>query len=72
VLGSMVNRVPRRYTTVNQGDELVITLGEREVRLPRPWHQEKLSSTPEGYLLFEGKLYCHVEDLDPSVRKPLQ
>jgi hypothetical protein len=23
-------------------------------------------NTPKGYLLFEGKLYCHVEALEPS------
>jgi len=36
--------------------------------LPGPWREEKLASTPKGYLLFEGKLYRHVEDLEPSVR----
>jgi hypothetical protein len=35
---------------------------------PLPWHEEKLSSTPKGYLLFEGKLYRRIEDLEPSVR----
>jgi hypothetical protein len=40
--------------------------------LPGPWHEKKLSSTREGYLLFEGKLYHHVEALEPSVRELLQ
>jgi hypothetical protein len=40
--------------------------------LPGPWREEKLASTPKGYLLFEGKLYRHVEDLEPSVRDLLQ
>lgn len=39
--------------------------------LPGPWREEKLESTPKGYLLFEGKLYRHVEDLEPSVRELL-
>jgi hypothetical protein len=39
--------------------------------LPGPWHEGKLSSTPKGLLLFEGKLYRHVEDLAPSVRELL-
>jgi hypothetical protein len=40
--------------------------------LPGPWHEEKLASTPKGYLLFEGKLYRHVDDLEPSVRELLR
>ncbi|HZR30676.1 MAG TPA: hypothetical protein VFA76_02330 [Terriglobales bacterium] len=39
--------------------------------LPRPWREKKLASTPKGYLLFQGKLYHHVEDLEPSVRELL-
>ena len=41
-------------------------------KLPGPWQEEKLTSTRKGYLLFEGKLYRHVEDLEPSVRELLQ
>lgn len=39
--------------------------------LPGPWREEKLASTPKGYLLFEGKTYRHVEDLETSVRELL-
>ena len=39
--------------------------------LPGPWHEERLASTPNGYLMFEGKLYRHVEELEPSVRELL-
>lgn len=40
--------------------------------LPGPWREEKLASAPKGYLLFEGKLYRHAEELEPSVRELLQ
>lgn len=40
-------------------------------KLPGQWHEEKLTSTRKGYLLFEGKLYRHVENLEPSVRELL-
>jgi hypothetical protein len=39
--------------------------------LPGAWHKEKLTSTPKGYLMFEGKLYRPVEGLEPSVRELL-
>jgi len=39
--------------------------------LPGSWHEKQLSSTPKGYLLFEGKLYRHVEALEPNVRELL-
>jgi hypothetical protein len=39
--------------------------------LPGPLREEKLASTPKGYLLFEGKLYRHVDDLETSVRELL-
>jgi hypothetical protein len=39
--------------------------------LPGPWREAKLTSTRKGHLLFEGKLYRHVKDLDPSVRELL-
>jgi hypothetical protein len=39
--------------------------------LPGPWREKRLASTPKGYLLFEGKLFRRVEDLDPSVRELL-
>jgi hypothetical protein len=40
--------------------------------LPSPWREEKLASTPKGCLLFEGTLYRHVEELEPSVREVLK
>ena len=39
--------------------------------LPGPWQEEKLASTPKGYLRFKGELYRRVEDLAPSVREVL-
>jgi hypothetical protein len=39
--------------------------------LPGPWREEKLTSTPRGYLLFQGKAYRHVEGLEPNVRELL-
>jgi hypothetical protein len=39
--------------------------------LPGPWQEEKLTSTPKGYLRFKGELYRRVEDLAPSVREVL-
>ena len=39
--------------------------------LPGPWHEEKLASTPKGYLRFKGQLYRRMEDLEPSVRELL-
>ena len=39
--------------------------------LPGPWREEKLASTPKGYLRFKGKLYRRVGNLDPSVRELL-
>jgi hypothetical protein len=39
--------------------------------LPGPWQEEKLASTPKGYLLFKGELYRRVKDLGPSVQEVL-
>jgi hypothetical protein len=39
--------------------------------LPGPWKEEKLTSTPKGYLQFEGKVYHPVEGLESSVRELL-
>jgi hypothetical protein len=39
--------------------------------LPGSWHEEKLAFTPKGYLLFEGKLYRHLGELEPSIRELL-
>jgi hypothetical protein len=40
-------------------------------KLPGPWQNEKLASTPKGYLLFKGELYRHVKDLESSIRELL-
>jgi hypothetical protein len=37
--------------------------------LPGPWQEDKLASTPKGYLRFRGELYHRVKDLEPSVRE---
>jgi hypothetical protein len=39
--------------------------------LPGPWHEEKLMSTAKGYLVFQGKVYRHVNALEPGVREIL-
>src|SRR5271165_2444549 len=39
--------------------------------LPGPWLEEKLASTPKGYLRFKGELYRRVKDLEPSIRELL-
>lgn len=39
--------------------------------LPGPWQEEKLVSTPKGYLRFKGQLYRRIHDLEPSARQLL-
>jgi len=39
--------------------------------LPGPWEEEKLSSTPKGFLVFKGELYRYVADLGASIREVL-
>ena len=41
-------------------------------KLPGPWHEEKVNATKKGNLMFQGKLYRHVDDLGQSVRELLQ
>lgn len=40
--------------------------------LPGPWDVKKLASAPKGYLLFEGKLYRHAAEIEPSIRELLE
>ena len=67
-LGEWDGRIPGhvKYRLVSR---TVQRVGEM---LPGPWREEKLASTTKGYLLFDGKLYRHVEDLEPSVRELLE
>ena len=39
--------------------------------LPGSWHRQTLASAPRDRLLFKGKLYRRVEDLDLNVRELL-
>jgi hypothetical protein len=44
------------------------TVEIRGETLPGPWRKSKIQATSKGYLLFQGELYRHVEELGPSVR----
>ena len=41
-------------------------------KLPGPWQEGKLAATKNGHLIFEGRLYRHVEDLRQSVQELLR
>ena len=67
-LGEWDDRLPGtvKYRLVSRN---VAAEGEK---LPGSWHDEKLTSTKKGYLLFRGQLYRKVDDLGHSVRESLK